>query len=216
MTVDPAFGALVAAPIILLAVACAFSVPFDRRRLGIVTAGCALGFVVGCGHSGNDTSGTSAPSSPGVVATAAGPPAPTPQPLTGAETKKALSATRNEGTIAVDVLDDHGTGMRNDVTLSIPRSGTAYVLGWAFDEGSGTPCSAVAVVVDGRRAFPTQYAIPRPDVAAHFNKPNVANVGYAATLTGAALGSGTHDAHVTCLAAKATARGVKNLTITVQ
>jgi hypothetical protein len=214
MTVDPAFGALVAVPIILLAAACAFSAPFDRRRFGIVVGGCALGFVVGCGHSGGDTAGTSAPSSPAAVASAAA--APTPAPLTGAQTKKALSATRNQGTIAVDVLDDHRGGMRSDTTISIPSSGAAYVVGWAYDESTKEPCSAVAVVVDARLAFPTQYAIPRPDVAAHFNNANVANVGYAAILTGAALGTGTHQAHVTCIAAHATSRGVKNLTITVQ
>jgi|GEM_PF-6266683 hypothetical protein len=219
MTIDPAFGAVVAAPIVLLAIACAWALRFDRRWIAIAVAGCTLGFVAGCARSAG-TESSPAPAATAAVTPALGPaatPQPTPTPLSAQMTKAALAAKRESGTIAIDVLDDHQPGMRgSDDPLSISSTGTAFVIGWAFNEGKNAPCSAVAVVVDDRLAFPARYSYARPDVAAHFNNTGVTNVGYGAMLPASALGSGRHQARIVCLGAGSPLRSHKIVSITVQ
>lgn len=67
------------------------------------------------------------------------------------------------------------------------------VAGWAFKEGAGL--SRIEILVDGRPVADARYGISMPHVADYWKvstDPNQPNVGFQATLDGAALSPGSH------------------------
>jgi hypothetical protein len=72
--------------------------------------------------------------------------------------------------------------------------------GFAFDPVAKAPAKAVDVVIDGK-AYGTRYGGPRPDVAAYFKLPGLADTGFETTLPAGALTPGTHTALVRVIAA---------------
>lgn len=74
------------------------------------------------------------------------------------------------------------------------------VAGWAVDTSARAPARTVFVVVDGKRAFPTQYGGDRPDVAKALGKSYLGSA-FSATIPTQALPSGKHFFNLRILAA---------------
>ncbi len=224
MTIDPAFGAAVAFPIILLAIGCAYAACTRPRELALIVIGALIGFVAGCvgplherqgaittappnGGRLSPTNSTGAPSRPAALQVPA---------LSQRERKLALSKL-SAGRVAVDVVDDHVDSRRTNPSLEMDRRGTLYVNGWAYVIGKNRPCAKVVLTVDSRGVYSGRYGYPRPDVAAYYSNQDVLNVGYRLDVPAAKIGKGKHTGQIVCLdgAGGATATE-KRLALTVR
>jgi hypothetical protein len=231
VTADPAFGALIAVPLVLLALGCAYAVRVRGRGLIAVLAGLAVGLAAGCGAS--VLSGPARPQPSAAPAADAGPGEAAASPASAApaaagaapgqaaalqprDRQAALAAARDSGTISIDVVDDRSDGRRAEPALTLAADATLHVIGWAFVEGKNAPCRAVALVVDGRAAFPARYGYARADVATHFGTQAVLYAGYAAAVPAAKLGRGPHAARIVCIGEEQAAAAAKRLSITVR
>ena len=207
MTLDPAFGLLLAMPIALLAIAAAFLVRPSRKVAPVIVACGVLGFVAGC-------SGPAKTSDTQTTTTMAVTPLPAP-PLSEAQ-RGAAQRAKPGGGVSVDVFDARPDGAANVGGVTVAASATLNVLGWAFDESKHATCGAVGLVVDGKNVFPASYGSARTDVAAFYKDPARTNVGYIIKVPARDLGAGAHATRVACIGAdgaSGTSGVVRNVTV---
>lgn len=198
MTVDPAFGLLIAVPIMIAALGAAIVASSSRRAAPVIAVCGMLAFVVGCG-SHKDDAGGSASSNPTPSSIAS---LPTETPHLGKLTQSEITAARiakPSGMVSIDVLDMRADGTHHDAITVAPRE-KLHVIGWAYLEPRMAQCEAVGLLVDGKTVYPGLYGYARPDVASFYKDPARTNVGYSIEVAAARLGAGAHKATVVCVA----------------
>ena len=203
MSLDPAFGLLVAIPLMILAVAAAIVIRPGRRAIALMAGCAAVAFALGCNKPAERSSETSTTTT--ANGTAAQPPAAAPPAaarpavaFSAAQNSAAVSA-KSGGGVSIDVLDARTDGARNPDGVTVGAGDTLHVLGWAYDERKKAPCEVLGLLVDGKRVFAGSYGYPRADVAAFYKDPARTNVGYSIAVPAAQLGNGAHTASVVCV-----------------
>lgn len=88
------------------------------------------------------------------------------------------------------------------------RAGSGLaVRGWAFDPALRRSAERLVYRIDGGAWRDASYHVPRPDVAAAFGMPALADTGFRADLPAGALGPGTHHVKLATM----TGTGVQQL-----
>jgi hypothetical protein len=77
----------------------------------------------------------------------------------------------------------------------ISSDATNVISGWALDISNKGLAGAVDIVID-QTPYSAQYGVERADVAAHFNRPDYAKVGFQLVLAPTQLSKGPHTVSV--------------------
>lgn len=195
MTIDPAFGLVIALPLALLAIAAAVAARPGRRRAAVMSGCAALAFVVGCGKTQNTSEAPSTQPSAAIA------PAPKAAVVHSTFSAAAAGAARNAkpGKISVDVLDSRADGAQHANGLTLSSGQTLHAIGWAYLSDRHERCSAVGLIVDGSHIYPGEYGYTRSDVATFYHDPAMTDVGYEIVVPAARLHRGAHRADVVCV-----------------
>jgi hypothetical protein len=136
--------------------------------------------------------------------------------ISGAARTAAFAAGPSGG-IAMDAIDSQPGGRGTATTLTLGKSQSLSIVGWAFPPSATGGCSAIGLTLDNKRVFPGTYGYGRVDVATNYKNDALTNVGYSIVVPASKLGTGTHHAFVVCIdAAQAATRSFNPLTITVR
>ncbi len=132
----------------------------------------------------------------------------------------AVFAARPSGNVAMDSIGT-STGEAGAkglaTTLTLDRSQSLYVLGWAFPPAEKGGCSAIGLAIDGKLVFPGTYGYRRPDVAVFYKDRSRTDVGYGIAVPASSLGRGSHRGFVVCMdSAQSASRSFHPLTIRVR